>query len=232
MKKNIYINFCINYLLTIFISFITFSMILICDNKTENTFNENQIFYSNNYKNIDHEYTYYNYKLKLSREKSKNISLMYQEERKNKNSHLPNIFKFKKIDENQLKSFLEFKESLLVYEPYFSTILNTAEKFNLNPLLLFAICGQEQSFVPIHHNNSIKIANNPFNVFNSWQVYNTDIKDSSEIASRTVVNLCVNLPKDSDPFKWINKKYSEDPNWHKGVKSIFKELEYNVRYIY
>ncbi len=140
------------------------------------------------------------------------------------NSHLPEYMKYKSIDENKLKSFLVSRKSLLQKEPYFSTILSTAKQFNLNPIILFAITGQEQNFVPDDIDNANKIANNPFNVFHSWQEYNTNIDDSSKIAARTVINLSKELPKDEDPFLWIGKKYAEDKAWGKGVKSIFKNL--------
>lgn len=146
-------------------------------------------------------------------------------------SHLHNDFVYREVDKSSLKKFLQTRNSLLEEEPYFSTIINTAKNFNVNPLLLFAITGQEQSFVPKSNANAKEIANNPFNVFNSWQNYNTDIKDSSEIASRTVVNLSLGRPENIDPFKWLNNKYSEDSLWFVGVKSIYTCLEDNVPYL-
>lgn len=146
-------------------------------------------------------------------------------EKQEKTAHLPDEFKYKIIDETSLREFLNSRGSILSEEPYFSIIINTSQDFNLNPLLLFAIAGQEQSFVPKNSTNAIKIANNPYNVFNSWQNYNTDIKDSSRIASRTVINLSKDRPSNIDLFIWINRKYSEDKNWHYGVRSIYEQLK-------
>jgi len=144
------------------------------------------------------------------------------------NNHLLDYFRYKDIDENKLKAYLKSRDSLLEEEPYFSSIINTAQNFDLNPLILFAIAGHEQGFVPKSNPLSNKIVNNPFNVFVSWQEYNTDIIDSSQIAARTVINLSKDRPDEIDPFQWINRKYAEDKNWWKGVRSIFNHLEREV----
>ncbi len=165
-----------------------------------------------------------NFKLYSNKPKDSSQSSSYNTTSKFSNTHLPEYMRYKKINEVKLKSFLVNHKSLLAKEPYFSTVLSVAKEFNLNPLVFFAITGQEQNFVPESAKDSSKIANNPFNVFHSWQEYNTDIKDSSKIAARTVINLSKDMPKDSDPFLWIGKNYAEDPNWGKGVEAIFKDL--------
>lgn len=143
--------------------------------------------------------------------------------------HLPYYFTYKDINESKLKSYLKSRDSLLEEDPYFSSIINTAKEFDLNPLVLFAIAGHEQGFVPKSNPLSSKIINNPFNVFVSWEDYNTDIVDSSQIAARTVINLSKDRPDEIDPFQWINRKYAEDENWWKGVRSIFERLEREVK---
>jgi hypothetical protein len=140
------------------------------------------------------------------------------------NSHLPEYMRYKSVNQEKLKSFLYKHNSFLSKEPYFSTMLSVSKEFNLNPIVLFSITGQEQSFVPKDKYNASKIANNPFNVYHSWKEYNTNIRDSSSIAARTVINLSQNMPENEDPFLWIGKKYAEDKYWGNGVKSIFKEL--------
>lgn len=144
-------------------------------------------------------------------------------------SNLPQYFKYKKINQDKLKGYLANKNSLLIKEPYFSTLINVAKEFDLNPLVLFAITGQEQSFVPVNTSSANKIVNNPFNVFHSWQEYNTNLKDAAEIASRTVINLCKDRPNDKEAFHWINRKYAEDPHWGDGVEKIYNELEEAVK---
>jgi hypothetical protein len=169
---------------------------------------------------------FYNYCLNKTQAKHINLYNTQGElEKQLKTAHLPDEFKYKVIDQISLREFLKSRGSILSEEPYFSVIINTSKDFNLNPLLLFAIAGQEQSFVPKESKNAVKIANNPYNVFNSWQNYNTDIEDSSRIASRTVINLSKDRPSNIDLFIWINRKYSEDKDWHYGVRSIYEQLK-------
>ncbi|MPM86154.1 hypothetical protein SDC9_133237 [bioreactor metagenome] len=169
---------------------------------------------------------YYSYYLNTSQKKQTNLYKAKSEaQNKSRTAHLPNEFKYNSIDENSLREYLSLKGSLLGEEPYFSSIISTSKDFNLNPLLLFAIAGQEQSFVPKESKNAEKIANNPYNVFNSWQKYNTDISDASRIVSRTVINLSKDKPTNIDLFVWINRKYSEDKDWHYGVRSIYEQLK-------
>lgn len=138
--------------------------------------------------------------------------------------HLPEYFKYKSINIDALKSFLSTRSSILKDDPYFSSILNVSKKFNINPILLFAITGQEQGFVPEEQVSAVLIANNPYNVFCSWEAYNTDITDSSEIACRTIINLSKDRPESVDPLVWVNRKYSSDQNWHSGVRTLYNEI--------
>lgn len=132
---------------------------------------------------------------------------------------------YKEVDKSALQSWLDNRNSLLSEDPYFNQIFITAKDFNINPLLLFAITGQEQGFVPRHNSNACEIASNPFNVYGSWRVYNTSIEDSSRIAARTIINLSKGCPDDADPILWLNQSYAEDPNWYKGVSALLNQLE-------
>jgi len=141
---------------------------------------------------------------------------------------LINELQYIKVDESSLLQFLSRKGSLLGVEPYFSSIIQASHEYDVNPLLLFAIVGQEQSYVPKNDRNARLIANNPFNVYGSWQVYNTDILDSSRIAANLVATLSKTRPVSIDPIVWINTKYAEDKKWHVGVRMIFEELNKEV----
>lgn len=138
--------------------------------------------------------------------------------------HLPDHFLYTEINQSKLREYLNNKNSVLAEEPYFSEIISTSREFNLNPLILFAITGQEQGFVPKHHSNAYSIANNPYNVFYSWQRYNTNIEDTSKIVSRTIIDLSKGCPANMDTFTWINKRYASDQGWSKGVNRFFNEL--------
>lgn len=143
-------------------------------------------------------------------------------------NELPVRFRYKEIDADKLREYLATRHSLLRHEPYFSTIMDTAYEFDIHPLLLFAITGQEQGFVPEDHPQAELIANNPFNVYHSWQEFNTTTAHSAEVAARTIIRLSRERPAGVDPVEWINREYAEDPLWHRGVNALFSTME---RYI-
>ncbi|MBO7746013.1 glucosaminidase domain-containing protein [Paenibacillus sp. MWE-103] len=142
---------------------------------------------------------------------------------KQKNA-LPAELRYAEVDRERLVRYLRGKSSLLADEPYLSAILHAAKEHDIHPLLLFAITGQEQAFVPKTAKNAAKIANNPFNVFYSWKAFNTTIAESARIAGNTINRLSFDRPERVDAVTWINREYAEDPNWSKGVNSLFNAM--------
>ncbi len=150
--------------------------------------------------------------------------ILHQEE-----SPLPPDLQYKQIDPEDLREWLQKRGSILEEEPYFSAILDGAKEHNIHPLFLFAIVGQEQGFVLRSHPRAEEIANNPFNVFESWQKYNTTIADSVQIACKTILRLSKGRPPYEEPIRWINSRggqggYAVDENWTKGVSLLFNQL--------
>lgn len=139
-------------------------------------------------------------------------------------NELPAALQYDDFDPDKLKAYLLRKNSLLASEPYYSAIVKAGAHYNVNPLLLFAITGQEQGFVPKSGKQSSVIANNPFNVFHSWSEYNTTIEDSASIAAKLLVQFSRDRPASEHPLAWINRKYAEDPKWWQGVDKIFAAL--------
>ena len=137
---------------------------------------------------------------------------------------MPPEFRYAEFDREAVRAYLRSRDALLAEEPYFGAIVESARQHDVHPLLLFAIAGQEQGFVPKTHKYAERIANNPFNVYESWEKYNTDIRDSADIAARTVANLASSRPAGYDPFLWLNTRYAEDPNWADGVRWFFEKL--------
>ncbi len=138
---------------------------------------------------------------------------------------LPESLQYKPIDQSALKLWFVRNGSLIGETPHFETILEVAEDYGVNPLLLFAITGQEQGFVPKDHEFALEMINNPFNVYGSWESYNTNLKESAQIAARTVLTASEQRPEDMDPVVWINGTYAEDGNWSQGVNMILDQLE-------
>nr|WP_315990518.1 hypothetical protein [Desulforamulus aquiferis] len=134
---------------------------------------------------------------------------------------LPVDLFYRDIDPAKLESSLRKRNSVLAGEPYLSALIQAGEEFNVNPLFLIAITGQEQSFVPSTDKDARVIANNPFNVHHSWKKYNTNIRDSARIAAETVAVLSKDRPEDVHPVAWINRMYAEDTQWWIGVSRIF-----------
>lgn len=137
---------------------------------------------------------------------------------------IPKELQYVTVDTKRLQTYLQNKNSILAEEPYMSAIIKASNQYDIHPLLLFAITGQEQGFVSRNHKDVNKIANNPFNVFGSWESYNTTIADSATIAAKTVANISNRRLKDSHPIQWLNQTYAEDPNWWKGVTWFFNEM--------
>lgn len=152
---------------------------------------------------------------------SASVKLVYETSK----DGIPAYLRYSATDENRLKGYLKRSNSMLANDPYFSAIMEAAAKMDVNPLLLFAITGQEQNFVRRGSENAALIVNNPFNVYHSWVDYNTNIKDASLIAATTIYIQLDKRPAMSDPFKWLNETYAEDPKWHKGVEQIFLTLD-------
>jgi hypothetical protein len=140
-------------------------------------------------------------------------------------NELPVTLRWREIDGEKLKAYLAKRKSLLRHEPYFSAIMDAAFEFDIHPLLLFAITGQEQGFVPEDHPQAESIANNPFNVYHSWREFNTTTAHSAEIAARTIIRLSRDRPPETDPVEWINREYAEDPLWHRGVNALLSAME-------
>lgn len=136
--------------------------------------------------------------------------------------------RYEAVDEGRLRKWLEGKNSILAEEPYFSAIIDTSRKYGIHPALMFAIVGQEQGFVPKASAAAERIANNPFNVYGSWEKYNTDIYDSSRLAAGTIIEASRNRPAYMNGIKWINRRYAEDPNWWNGVSSIFDQIKKEI----
>lgn len=207
--KKIYIKAITSF---IFISIITFSIFNIIE--------------KNSY--CEYELDFYTLSAIVNIDKDEHIKLIsdiIEESYVGESFGIPKYFEYREIDSSKLLNYLKNRNSLLAEDDRYKTIIEVSKNSNLNPLLLFAIIGQEQGFVDKDNPYSNKIINNPFNVYNSWLNYNTNMKDSTQIAANTIVLRLQNRPKGLDPFMWINETYAEDDRWWIGVKSLYYLLE-------
>lgn len=135
-------------------------------------------------------------------------------------------FKFEHFHYFNVKHYIAKTRNGLIAEPeYYNRIIHLAYQNDVDPLLLFAIIGQEQAFVNREAIDSSLVINNPFNVFHSWQDYNTTLRDSTKIAINTIKTRISKRPIDLSPLYWLGQVYAEDPEWHVGVNLIYLHLK-------
>lgn len=134
-------------------------------------------------------------------------------------------FKYENFDYFRVKAYIsDARNGLIGKAEHFNEVIYLSYINDIDPLLLLAIIGQEQAFIPVDHHESSEIINNPYNVYHSWTEYNTTLRDSTQIAINTIKNRLKIAPKNISPFVWLNQTYAEDPNWNNGVRLIYIHL--------
>lgn len=140
---------------------------------------------------------------------------------------------YERVPADAIVAFYAAHNSQLANSRSANAILRAAQRHDVNPGVLVAITGQEQSFVPI--GDDPRIARNPFNVYGCWCKTTMPIEESAEVAAGTVAHrlLCVPAKRGSNLVVWINslanpcvKKegvYAEDRHWGVGVALIFRD---------
>lgn len=136
----------------------------------------------------------------------------------------PEYFRFSSIRTDDLKRYLEAKNSALLNSGYLNQLLTESKETDINPLLLVAILGQEQGYVPREHRYADIMLKNPFNIYGSWETHRIGFDKSLGEACFTINASLAKRTYYEDPFEVINKRYAQDPNWRLGVKLIFLDL--------
>ena len=128
-------------------------------------------------------------------------------------------------------AWLAARDSAEAGTQYLNMLDQAGKKYNLNPLLLLAITGQEQSFVPKFLGDWPQVLKNPFNVYYSWQDYAPGFLQAAMIAAETVNHLSSGCPPGMNPIEWVdspanpNDRYAGDTDWWKGVSVFFSILQ-------
>lgn len=134
------------------------------------------------------------------------------------------------IDHSGLKHYIKNERfGRIGTDDAYYKIVFLAKQNDIDPLLLFAIIGQEQNFVPLDHPSSGAILNNPFNVYYSWEAFNTNLSESTQIAINTIQYRMAQYTGEGDPLIWLNAVYAEDPNWHLGVRYFYTFFQKTYR---
>lgn len=143
------------------------------------------------------------------------------------------ILTYRPLDIPVLLEWLGKRNSMLATKEILTMIDDAAKAQGVDPYLLIAITGAEQSFVPKSNKYADKIVKNPWNVFGSWQEgrgAELTTKDAAIIAAKTIVKLSKGKPSTVSPIAWLsdpenpNGVYATGTNWVKNVTSIYEQL--------
>ena len=143
------------------------------------------------------------------------------------------ILVYRPLDIPVLLEWLGKRNSMLATKEILTMIDDAAKAQGINPYLLIAITGAEQSFVPKSNKYADKIVKNPWNVFGSWKEgkgAELTTKDAAIIAAKTIVKLSRGKPSAVSPIAWLsdpenpNGVYATGTNWVKNVTSIYEQL--------
>jgi len=152
---------------------------------------------------------------------------------------VPDEIKYRNISPyyGKLTNWLNQKNSMEANSEYLAIVNAAGKRWGVDPLLLIAITGQEQSFVPAGDKEAAKIINNPWNVFHSWQEFQCGYGIAALWAANTVMRLAQGCPAGDNLIRWINGfgidgnrdnpayGYADDPNWWAGVSKYYGELQ-------
>ncbi|MCE3203488.1 M23 family metallopeptidase [Paenibacillus sonchi] len=143
------------------------------------------------------------------------------------------ILTYRALNISVLIQWLNDRDSALANADVLRLIDQAAKSQNIDPYLLIAITGAEQSFVPRSNPSAEKIIRNPWNVFGNWKVGRGSmltIGEAARIAAKTIVKLSKEKPSTVDAIEWLSSRnnpngyYAADPNWWRNVSSIYQQF--------
>jgi hypothetical protein len=144
----------------------------------------------------------------------------------------PQVIRYQPIkNPRAVVGWLAARDSAEAGAAYLYMLDQAGKKYDVNPLLLLATTGQEQSFVPKFIDDWEQVVKNPFNVYYSWRDYAPGFLPSAMVAARTVDHLSAGCPAGVNPIEWIdspanpNDRYAGDTAWWKGVSVFFSILQ-------
>jgi hypothetical protein len=120
----------------------------------------------------------------------------------------PKALQYQAVNANVIIAFLQGKDSALANATAVNDIISGAQSHDINPLLLFAITGAEQSFDPVNGDTPsdvIMIADNPFNVGGTWQNGGYTLAQSADVCANFLAErLSQAPPNGTSAIEWIN----------------------------
>jgi murein DD-endopeptidase MepM/ murein hydrolase activator NlpD len=143
------------------------------------------------------------------------------------------ILKYRPLDFTAMIEYLNKRNSMLATKEILTMIDTAAKESGVDPYLLIAITGAEQSFVPKSNKSANQIVKNPWNVFGSWKTgkgSKLTTEKSAKIAAKTIIKLSAGRPTDRNPIEWLSAKdnpkgfYADNPQWWKDVSSFYEQF--------
>lgn len=150
---------------------------------------------------------------------------------------VPKDLQYQDMNIYGMKAWLDQRNSALADVTVLSAINEAGKSQNVDPYLLVAITGQEQSFVPKNGNHASEIIRNPWNVFGCWcsgRGATLTTGQAASIAAQTIVKLSQDRPDGFDAIEWIdsprnpNGVYAEDSHWWIGVSRFYHAIHEDV----
>ncbi len=153
----------------------------------------------------------------------------------------PRELQYQPVNASVIIAYLRQFDSALANQTDVNTIINAAQAHGINPLLLIAITGQEQTFDDELMDNPTDvylIEQNPFNVDGSWRYTNCNLAQSADICANFLAErLSQAPPAGENAVEWINDPNNKNgglyasepdgsptPGWWEGVNCFFQEL--------
>jgi murein DD-endopeptidase MepM/ murein hydrolase activator NlpD len=155
----------------------------------------------------------------------------------------PKALQYTPVNEQAILAFLQAQNSSPAFANMteIDAIINAAQAHDINPLLLFAITGAEQSFVSIYRDtptDNVRIAMNPFNVTGCWEDTSFPIQTSADMTANFLAErLSQAPPAGENAIAWINDPAnpngglyaskpdgSPSPSWVPNVIGFFNML--------
>lgn len=174
----------------------------------------------------DHHHLHYDFDVPMTNTPGRAIAYLKDVDKINIKI-IPEYYRYQPLNKVLIQAYLKERASKLSDDYYLDAVDRLARDYYINPILLIAITGQEQGFVPLDHQYADDKINNPYNVFNSWKKYNTDFEDATRICLNTITTAINSRPESVDLIDHLNNKYSEDTQWQRGVKYFYDHL-YNI----
>lgn len=142
--------------------------------------------------------------------------------------------KYRALNIKAIQTWLKARNSALANAKTLQMIDAAGKAKNVDPHLLLAITGAEQSFVPADHPQASRIIRNPWNVFGSWNTGKGSTLTTGEaarIAANTIIKLSKGRPANVNPIEWLSSRenpsgyYAGDgEKWTRNVSALYDQL--------